>query len=174
MRIRFVAVLALTAATSLQAQTATPLAQTPTTAPAPVAPAPASTPAVDYATATPVPGNWIWTQVTGGSEATFMNASAMPQLTIHCTVASRRVTISRPATGAAPFLSVWTSSATRNLPSSYLPATGRPTADVSAYDPFLDAMVFSRGRLAIGVSGQATLVVPAWAEAARVVEDCRA
>src|SRR3954447_12220822 len=169
MHIQFAAALALTAATSLQAQTARPAPQTATTPPAP-----AATPLVDYATATPASGSWMWTQVAGGSEATFVNASAMPQLTIRCTVASRRVTISRPATGAAPFLSVWTSSATRNLPSSYLPATGRLTADLSAFDPFLDAIVFSRGRLAIGVSGQATLVVPAWAEAARVVEDCRA
>jgi hypothetical protein len=173
MHIRFAAAFALTA-TSLQAQTTTPVPQPATTAPAPVAPAAAATPTVDFATATPVPGNWIWTQVTGGSEATFMNASAMPQLTIHCTVASHRVTISRPATGPAPLLSVWTSSATRNLPSSYPPATGRLTADINAYDPFLDAMVFSRGRFAIGAPGQATLVLPAWAEAARVVEDCRA
>ena len=173
MHIRFVAALALTAATSLQAQGTAPATQPATSAPAPIATAPAVTP-VDYSTATPVTGNWIWTQVAGGSEATFVNASAMPQLTIHCTVATRRVTISRPAAGAAPFLSVWTSSATRNLPSSYLPATGRLTADLGAYDTLLDAIVFSRGRFAVGISGQPTLVVPAWAEAARVVEDCRA
>ena len=42
-----------------------------------------------------------------------------------------------------------------------------------ALDPLLDAVAFSRGRAAFSDSGQPTLVVPSWAEAARVVEDCR-
>lgn len=47
-------------------------------------------------------------------------------------------------------------------------------ADLSAYDPLLDAIIFSRGRIAVGIPGQPTLVLPAWAEAERVIEDCRA
>jgi len=43
-----------------------------------------------------------------------------------------------------------------------------------AYDGLLDAMSFSRGRIAVTVSGTPMLVVPAWPEVARVVEDCRA
>jgi hypothetical protein len=42
-----------------------------------------------------------------------------------------------------------------------------------AGDPLLDAMAFSRGRIAIEVSGMAPLYLPAWPELARVIEDCR-
>jgi hypothetical protein len=45
---------------------------------------------------------------------------------------------------------------------------------VSAYDPLLDAMAFSRGRVGLSALSLPTLIVPAWAEVARVVEDCRA
>lgn len=42
-----------------------------------------------------------------------------------------------------------------------------------ASDPLLDQMAFSRGRFLITVEGGPSLVVPAWPEFARVVEDCR-
>jgi hypothetical protein len=155
MKLRIAAVLALTAASSLQAQIPAP---------------PAS---ADFSTATPIAGNWVYS-ATGSTEATFLNGSSQPQLTIHCNAAARRVTISKPATGAAPLLSIWTSTQTRNIPASYNPATARLSADLSAYDPLLDAMAFSRGRLAAGVPGQPMLVLPAWVEVARVIEDCRA
>ena len=155
MRFLITAALALTAATSVHAQTA------------------AVPPTVDYSTARPLDGNWTYTPVTGGSEATFANAAGQPQLTISCARAVRQVTLSKPATGAAPFISVWTTAETRNLPSSYNPATGRLSAVLPAFDPFLDAIAFSRGRVEFGVSGQPALVVPSWAEPARVIEDCR-
>jgi hypothetical protein len=150
MRLVIAAALALTAASSLHAQTA-----------------------ADYGTATPVDGKWSYSTVTAGSEATFANTAAQPQLTIGCSRATRQVIIAKPAAAAAPLLSVWTSAQTRNLPATFNPATGRLSASVSAYDPFLDAIVFSRGRIAVSVSGQAALIVPAWTELARVVEDCR-
>jgi hypothetical protein len=34
-------------------------------------------------------------------------------------------------------------------------------------------MAFSRGRFMVEAQGMATLVLPAWPEPARVVEDCR-
>ena len=96
-----VAALALIASSSLRAQTAAP----------------------DLSTATPVAGNWTYSATAIGSEASFVNASALPQLTIRCVAATRRITIAKPATGAAPFLNVWTSAQTRNLPASFNPAT---------------------------------------------------
>jgi FtsP/CotA-like multicopper oxidase with cupredoxin domain len=156
MRSFLLAALALTAASSLQAQTSP------------------AVPAVDYSTATPADGNWTYAPLTGGSQATFANTAAQPQLTVTCARASRQVTIAKAATGAAPFLVVWTSTQSRNLPASYNPATGLLSAFVSATDPTLDAIAFSRGRAAFGASGQATLIVPTWAEVARVIEDCRA
>jgi hypothetical protein len=130
-------------------------------------------PALDLSTATPIAGSWVYSQTAGGSEASFLNASALPQLTIRCTRATRRITIAKPASVAAPFLTVWTSAQTRALPASFNPATQRLSADVAVYDPLLDAIAFSRGRFGVSVSGTPPLVMPAWAEVARVVEDCR-
>ena len=133
----------------------------------------AQAPAPDLATAAPIAGRWAYVATATGSEATFLNSSALPQLTIRCTRLTRRVAISKPASAAAPFLAVWTSSLARSIPASFNPATARITAELAAYDPLLDALAFSRGRIGVTVSGLPPLVVPAWPEVARVVEDCR-
>ena len=62
---------------------------------------------------------------------------------------------------------------TRAVPSSFNPATRRLTIDFGAYDALLDAIASSRGRIAFTVGAQPSLVVPPWAEASRVIEDCR-
>ena len=169
MKNRIAAALALIASTSLQAQIPPP-ASGQAAAPAPVAPLAIP----DMSTATPIEGNWNYAATADGSEAVFLNSTAQPQVILHCARATRRVTISKPATGAAPFLSIWTSAQTRNLPASYNPATARVSADVNSSDALLDAIAFSRGRIGVGISGQPLLAVPAWGEAARVIEDCRA
>jgi hypothetical protein len=127
----------------------------------------------DLSTATPIAGNWTYAAAADGSEAVFANATGNPQLWVHCTRATLRVSIAKPAGGAAPFVNVWTSSLTRSVASSFNSATGRLTIDVAANDPILDAMVSSRGRIGFTVAGQPSLVVPAWAEVAHVIEDCR-
>ena len=129
-------------------------------------------PAIAYAA--PLPGNWSFVAAAGSSEATFSDTSARPQLSLVCTRATRRITLSKPASAAAPALTVWTSSATRNLPTTFNAATGRISADLVATDPLLDAMALSRGRFAVYVAGAPSLVVPPWPEVTRVVEDCRA
>ena len=152
------AAFALIAASSLSAQTAVP----------------------DFSAATPIAGNWAYTATADGSEATFANPSALPQLSIRCVKATRRVSIAKPATVAAPFMFVWTSSAVRSVPASFNPLTNRISVDVTSNDPLLDALAFSRGRIGVIVAQSAAspaqsvqLVVPAWPEIARVVEDCR-
>ena len=159
MRFTIAAALALLAPSSLSAQ-----------AVAPAAPAPA----LDYSVALPIAGSWSYASAADGSKATFRDAAARPQLVVHCTRAARQVTIAKPATGAAPFLYLWTTSLSRSLPASFNPMTARLSATVGAWDPLLDALAFSLGRVAVTVSGQPPLVVPAWAEVARVIEDCRA
>lgn len=47
------------------------------------------------------------------------------------------------------------------------------TARIEPADIHLDAIVFSRGRFLVQVKGGGDLVVPAWPEIAKVVEDCR-
>jgi len=130
--------------------------------------------AQDLSTAAPVAGSWSYAPMTDGSEAVFANDSGMPQLWVHCIRATRRVSISRAATAAAPLLNVWTSSLAKGLPSSFNPTSGRLTIDLANYDPLLDAIVSSRGRVGFTVGAQPPLVVPPWAEPARVIEDCRA
>jgi len=150
MRFSIAAGLALTAASSLSAQTIP-----------------------DLSTATPVGGNWFWAQTADGSEATFRDAYSRPQLIIHCTRVSRHVSIAKPASAAAPSLGVWTSSQSRNLPATFSAASGRLSVDLPAFDPLLDAIATSRGRVGVSVPRSAPLVVPPWAEIGRVVEDCR-
>ena len=134
MRFAIAASFAAFSAPSLSAQTAAPPA-----------------PATDFTYAIPLTGSWSYA-ATGG-EATFLNSSAMPQLTIRCDRTTRRVSMSKPATAAVPFLNVWTNSATRNVPASFDPATRRITIQLAAYDPLLDALAFSRGRFAIIAAG---------------------
>jgi hypothetical protein len=129
--------------------------------------------AQDFSIATPIAGNWTYASTTDGTEAVFANSAGSPQLWVHCTRATRRVAISRPASAAAPFINVWTSSRTQSTASSFSPATGRLTIDLGAYDPLLDAIASSRGRVAFTVGTQSPLIVPPWAEIARVIEDCR-
>jgi hypothetical protein len=153
MRISIVAAPALLSASSLLAQTT-----------------PVST---DLATATPIAGNWSYSPTAEGSEAVFSNASSFPQLWVRCTRATRRVSIAKPTTAAAPFVNVWTSSLTQSVAASFNPTTGRLSIELGAFDPLLDAIASSRGRVGFSVTNQPVLVVPAWAEAARVIEDCR-
>jgi hypothetical protein len=73
------------------------------------------------------------------------------------------VILARPGAGPAA-LTVVTDMQTRALP-----AGGR----LSAYDPLLDAIAFSRGRFLVAGGGAGILAVPSWPEAARAIEDCR-
>jgi len=50
---------------------------------------------------------------------------------------------------------------------------GAVSVVLTARDPLLDAMAFSRGRFAVEVAGQPSLYVPSWTEVSRVIEDCR-
>ena len=65
--------------------------------------------AIDLSTATPIAGSWTMRATAGGSEATFANAAgtAAADDPLHARDAARHAS-SKPATGAAPFLSVWT------------------------------------------------------------------
>ncbi|HEX8839561.1 MAG TPA: hypothetical protein VF750_03725 [Sphingomicrobium sp.] len=130
-------------------------------------------PVTDLSTAIPLAGSWSYIPTSDGSEARFADASANPQLILHCTRATRRVSLAKPAAAAAPSINVWTSSQTRSIASSFNPATGRLSADLQPYDALLDAMLSSRGRVGVSVGTQPALVVPPWPELARVVEDCR-
>jgi hypothetical protein len=121
----------------------------------------------------PIAGDWSYSARADGSEATFSNSAGQAQLTIRCTRSTRRISLLKAAASASPTLWVWTSSERMSLPATYDAASARLSADVRAYDPFLDAIAASRGRIGFSSSGLAALVIPPWAEVGRVIEDCR-
>lgn len=121
----------------------------------------------------PIVGNWTYGTTSDGSEATFSNSSGQLQLTIRCTRSTRRVAILKAAPSASPSLWIWTSFEKISLPATYDSSTLRVSVDLGAYDPLLDAIASSRGRIGFSSSGLETLVVPPWADIARVIEDCR-
>ena len=110
-------------------------------------------------------GAWTLLLAAGSSEARYGEAGRPARLTLRCDMASRRVRITR-ADRPAGVITIVTSSLTRTLAAS---------AEVIASDPLLDAIAFSRGRFVVlgSAGGGEALIIPAWPEAARIVEDCR-
>lgn len=120
-------------------------------------------PAPDWRAAPVTAGTWSWRPIPSGSEAIFQDYRG-PQLVVRCNRAVRAVSLLRTgAIGGAPVV-VRTTSIERTLPA---------LATLSAADPLLDAIAFSRGRFAVEVAGAPRLIVPTWPEAARSIEDCR-
>jgi hypothetical protein len=152
-----------------------PAAPPPPPAPAPApAPTPAPAPppaplAADWQDWPRTPGDWRYARDASGSTASFGAAGARVA-TARCDRAARTVTLTRIGGTAAP-LTVRTSATTRVLRAVAAPDGGAVT--LAASDRLLDAMVFSRGRFTLEQPGLAPLVLPPWAELARVIEDCR-
>jgi len=129
---------------------------------APLAPAPspvAAAPPVesdegDWRDRPLTPGDWTYDN--GAREARYGDFS------LRCDGGRRQVFLSRA--GASGSLRLRTTYGERVLPAG---------AALAADDPFLDELAFSRGRFTVDAPGTATLVLPAWPEPARVVEDCR-
>lgn len=142
--------------------------------PQPQPPAPAPAPrSVDWRDWPVTPGEWVYRQDGRGSIALFGTRGADAELTLRCDRLAATVYLSRRG-GSAPLLTLRTTSLTRSL--AMQPTGGSPAylaAALSPRDPLLDAMGFSRGRFVIEAPGAPPLVVPAWAEILRVVEDCR-
>jgi hypothetical protein len=114
------------------------------------------------------PGGWVYRTEGNVSIATFGPAGA-PSFIVRCE-ASRQVTLARAGAATGP-LTIRTSQVSRSLAAQAM--GGGLGATVTARDPLLDAIAFSRGRFAVEAPGAAQLIVPAWPEPARVIEDCR-
>ncbi|MFL0412766.1 hypothetical protein [uncultured Sphingomonas sp.] len=146
----------------------------PSPAPPPPAPRPAPAPlAGDWRDWPITPGTWRYEKDARGGRALFGQAGQDARLVLRCDLAARRLYLSRPGQATGAF-TVRTSSTTRAVP--VRPTGGTPpyvAADLAARDELLDAMAFSRGRFVIEQAGAPTLVVPAYPEVGRVIEDCR-
>jgi hypothetical protein len=107
-------------------------------------------------------GSWLYRPTASGSESRFGT-----RFLISCNRASRTVAIQRldSATSSVGPLVIATDTLARTLPAG--------GASLRANDPLLDAIAFSRGRFIVTGDGGEMLVLPAWPEAARSIEDCR-
>ncbi|QIG81331.1 hypothetical protein [Stakelama tenebrarum] len=153
---------------------------TPVATPSPV-PAATPTPAValptgDWRDWNVTPGDWVYRQDGRGSIAMYGRPGQAADFTIRCDRSNGRIIFGRhiaAAPAAAMAFTVRTSSMMQEL--LFQPVAGEPyvAAMLGPRDPLLDAMGFSRGRFIVEGSGLYPLVLPAWAEVHRVVEDCR-
>ena len=118
-------------------------------------------------------GSWSYVPFAGGSDAIFFDSAGRAQLTVRCSRAERRLIIGRPATAAAPTITLWSTEGARAYPAVFDALTGQIRIALAASDRMLDALAFSRGSFGVGIAGLAPVAVPAWPEAARAIEDCR-
>lgn len=130
------------------------------------APPRSAPPAPDWRDRPFSPGVWRYVREAGGSAAMF---GASGSLAIRCDLRARRVLLIGPGSGA---MVVRATSTTRTLPIQPS-GGGTPAAVLSPSDPLLDAVAFSRGKVLVEQPGAPPLVIPAWPEIGRVVEDCR-
>ena len=141
------------------------------------APLPAPPPSSDWRDWALSPGTWRYARAAGGSSATFGRDARDWSLRLTCRANARQVLIERVGQGATT-LTIRTSTVSRTLPAAAMShADAQPpltiVATLPASDPLFDAMGFSRGRFIVEGGAPGPLVVPAWPEVLRVVEDCR-
>jgi hypothetical protein len=144
---------------------------TPQPTPRPLPPSPPPPVALDWRQAPITPGDWTWSLEGGQSVARFAGGL----LALRCDRAAGAIVLQRAGTVAGPEpMTITTTSSTRTLAATPQPGPP-PTLAVSltARDPLVDAMIFSRGRFAVEVPGLPPLYVPSWPEVGRVAEDCR-
>ncbi len=146
-----------------------PAAQ-PVATPPPVAatPAlPAAPPQQDWRDVSLTPGRWTWQGSPGTlSSSRFGLAGQAAAFSVRCDFATRTVVLTAPGATAAA-MTLTTSFGTFALPAS------AGAAELGARDARLDRIAFSRGRFLVDMPGRPQLVLPAWPEVARVIEDCR-
>jgi hypothetical protein len=147
-----------------------PPAAPPRPAPPPVAPSPAALPAAppqqDWRDVPLTAGRWAWQGTPGTLSISRFGLPGATVFTIRCDFASRAVLLAAAASDASA-MTLTTSFGAITLSAS------SGTAQLGARDARLDQIAFSRGRFLVDMAGQPRLVLPAWPEVARVVEDCR-
>jgi hypothetical protein len=130
-------------------------------------PAPAPAPPSDWQDRPLSGGDWLYGDQPR-PRAAFVQESAL--FAIEC-ADTRQIRLARTVHGAASStLTIRTTYGERSLRVS---EPSVPTAELAPSDPLLDEMAFSRGRFLVRVEGLPDLILPAWPEVARVIEECR-
>lgn len=123
------------------------------------------------------PGDWVYRNDDRGALALFGGPGADAIFLIRCDKSRAKIFLSRggsfPA-GETGTMQVRASTGQKSY--TLANSSAQPpyvSAELLPSDPQLDAMAYSRGKFVVTVKGVADLVVPAWPELARVVEECR-
>ena len=146
--------------------------------PAPLAkpkPLPLPSTPQDWRDAPQTPGTWSWRLEGTLSVASFGVPGQAPLARIVCDRAAGHVLLARQG-GAATAVPLQITTTDTSRPLQGDPARGAPgwvAATLSARDPLLDSIAFSRGRFAFEAAGAPTLYLPSWPEISRAIEDCR-
>ncbi len=122
------------------------------------------------------PGSWVYRRDARGSIALFGTLGADALVTLRCDQARKRIYLTRAdeaGTGGGT-ITIRSSSAMKQFSASATGATPPYiAAEIMPSDSILDAMAYTRGRIALEVSGQQSIAIPVWSELPRIVDDCR-
>jgi len=119
-------------------------------------------------------GEWVYRRDERGSIGLFGPAGQNALVSFRCDQQNRRIYLSRAATAAGQRIVIRTSSTMKEFAAK--PTGGNPAylaTEIMPMDSILDAMAFSRGRILVESDGHQPVILPAWAEITRIVEDCR-
>lgn len=117
-------------------------------------------------------GSWSLHLAGNGTEAVF--GSGSPGFIIRCDLQGRQVRLLRPGVTTGNVMTLRTTEAQKSLPIAITQdGSATPHVVLSAQDPMLDHIAFSRGRFSVEVPGMPMLMMPPWPELARVIDDCR-
>lgn len=122
------------------------------------------------------PGDWAYRRDQRGSLALFGPAGAGADFMIRCDSAARRIFLSRAGAIGPGGAQMTIRTSTQTTAHVVRNSGGEPpyvALEVPPRDPLLDRIAFSRGRFVVQLAGTTDLVIPAWPEFTRVVEDCR-
>ena len=173
MQTRYISLLALLALSACVAPSAPPAPKA-VSAPPPVAVAPPPRFTGDWNDWPFTLGNWTYRRDGHTSVAQFGTLGRNAIVNFRCDAQSRRVTLSREVSAPGTRMVIRTSSMTKTMAATASDANpAYLAADIAASEPILDAMAFSRGRVLVEMEGQQPVILPSWAEIARIVEDCR-
>jgi hypothetical protein len=156
-----------------QPQVAPPVKTTPSTLPPPISKTATAQPSGHWTDWPIEAGVWSYAKDDRGSIARFGAVGKDAIVMLRCDKGRARLYLSRAAT-AGGSMTVRTSSTSKAVP---MQPTGAPSPYVASElvvsDPMLDAMAFSRGRIALELPGAQNIAIPIWSEIGRVTEDCR-
>lgn len=160
-----------------------PPAPMPSRAPVAVAPpAPVATPAIpltpaqaNWMDAQTTAGDWRWRRAGGESFAEFRTPGGQLLVQFNCTADREMVLAVAHNPTASGSVTIRTETVVRTLAAEA--REGWLETRLTARDPLLDAIAFSRGRFAVELphdnAQTGALYLPAYPEITRVVEDCR-